>query len=65
MKRNEVISILMKRDGMTEEEAKNHLQLVREAVHDAVNAGNYDDAEEIVYSELGLEMDYIFDIMGV
>ena len=57
---NEVIRILMERDGMTEEEAKARLEEVRDILSDA----DPWDAEDIIADELGLEMDYIFDIVG-
>ena len=63
MKKNEIIEVLMKRDHMTKEEAINHYRYVKEMVNEAVADGDYDTAEDIMYSELGLEMDYIFDIM--
>lgn len=56
-----VIEILMNRDGMTESEAKNEIEYVREMINDA--NGNYDEVEDIMYGYLGLEMDYIFDIL--
>ena len=44
---------------MTESEAMELLNEVREMILD-----NSDSAEDIVLSELGLEMDYILDIIG-
>lgn len=60
---NKVVEVLMKRDGMTKQEAQNHLAYVRQLVEDAVADGDFDLAEQLVASELGLEMDYIFDIL--
>lgn len=60
---NKVVEILMKRDGMTKQKAQNHLAYVRQLVEDAVNDNDFDLAEQLVASELGLEMDYIFDIL--
>lgn len=60
---NKVIEILMTRDGLTQEEAESQLNSVREQISDAVSCGDYDLAEDIVASDLGLEMDYIFDIL--
>lgn len=56
---NPVVKILMDRDDMTEFEAMELLSEVREMILD-----NSDSAEDIVLSELGLEMDYILDIIG-
>ena len=63
MNKNEIIEVLMNRDHMTKEEAVNHYRYVREMINEAVSNGDYDEVEDIMYSELGLEMDYIFDIM--
>ena len=58
-KDNEVVRILMKRDGLTREEAEERLDEVREMISEA----DVWEAEDIIADELGLEMDYIFDIM--
>ena len=57
---NEVVRILMKRDDLTREEAEERVNEVREMLSEA----DPWDAEEILADELGLEMDYIFDIIG-
>ena len=57
---NEIVRILMERDGMSEEEARERIDEVREMLYDA----DPWDAEDILSDELGLEMDYIFDILG-
>ena len=60
---NKVVEILMKRDDLTKEEAKARLLEVREMINDAVDNGEWYEAEDIIADELGLEMDYIFDIL--
>ena len=62
MKRT-VIDILMERDSMTREEAQHTLDVVRAEVEDAIAVGAYDEVEEIIASELGLEMDYLDEIL--
>ena len=62
-KMNEVVRVLMSRDNMSREEAEHYLQNVREEIDDAIAEGDYGLVEDIVYSDLGLEMDYIFDIL--
>lgn len=62
-KTNQIISTLMERDGMTLEEATSHYKYVKELINEAISLGDYDEVEDIMASELGLEMDYIFDIM--
>ena len=56
---NRVVRILMERDGMTKEEAQEVLEEVREMLSEA----DPWEAEDILADELGLEMDYIFDIL--
>ena len=60
---NPIVKILMSRDNLTREEAENQLNYVREQMDDAIAAGDYGEVEDIMYDELGLEMDYIFDIL--
>jgi len=60
---NPIVKILMSRDNLTREEAENQLNYVREQMDDAIAAGDYGEVEDIMYDELGLEMDYIFDII--
>lgn len=58
---NNVVEILMKRDGMSRTEAVALVTKVHGMIEDA--DGDYDEAEQIMIDELGLEMDYIFDIL--
>lgn len=59
MKDNRVIRILMERDDLSREEAQETLDYVREMLSEA----DPWKAEDIIADELGLEMDYIFDIL--
>ena len=59
-KDNEVVRILMERDGFARDEAEERLEEVREMLSDA----DPWEAEDILADELGLEMDYIFDFIG-
>ena len=52
---NETMRILMERDGMTAEEARDLMAECREELE----SGNYSAMQDI----LGLEDDYIFDII--
>ena len=58
-KQNEVIRVLMERDEMTKEEAQERLDEVREMIAFA----EPDEVEDIIADELGLELDYLFDIL--
>ena len=60
---NKIVDILMKRDGLTRDEAEQRVEETREMMNDAVGSGDYEEVEDIMCSELGLEMDYIFDIL--
>ena len=55
---NPVIKILMQRDELTRQEAEEAIEEVKELMIE-----NPDDAAEILMDELGLEMDYLFDIL--
>ncbi len=58
-----IIEILMRRDGLSYEDAKEACKECREAMLDAIECGEYFEAEEILRCELGLEPDYIFDLV--
>lgn len=49
----------MERDGMTKQEAQETVDNVRELLSEAEPW----EADDILMDELGLEMDYIFDIL--
>lgn len=57
---NEIIQILMRRDGLTEEEAKQAFLDCKAELDDALYGCSVCEAEDILLAELGLEMDYIF-----
>ena len=54
---NAIVDILMKRDGMTLSVATTFLRDAQNQVRDG------GDPEEILYEELGLEPDYVFDLI--
>lgn len=58
---NRVIKILMYRDGLTKAEAYDLLMETREMLYNC--NGSTDEAEEIMAEQLGLELDYIFDVL--
>ena len=55
--------ILMDRDDMTAEEAEDLITEVREEIQIAASNGDYELVEDIMYGDLGLEMDYIFEFL--
>ena len=58
-----VESILMKRDRLSKEEAHHQKMIAQMAIMEAIENGDYDEAEDIMMDELGLEMDYIDDVL--
>lgn len=55
---------LMNRDGLTREEARIERSNAREMLYDLISSGgDYDDVEDMLAGEYGLEMDYIFDLL--
>ena len=61
--REEIINILCKRDGLTNEEAKRTLNYTLKEVSKCIQAGEYFEAEEVFMDELGLEPDYLLNLM--
>ena len=60
---NKIIKILMDRDGLTYEEAKEMYEDTKSELMDAINGISCLSPEEVLLGELGLEMDYIFDFI--
>lgn len=56
---NRVVKILMERDGITREEAE---QLIKET-REEILEGSPREADEVMAENLGLEPDYIMDIL--
>lgn len=55
---------LRMRDKLGREEAKRQRQEARESLYDILdNGGSYDDVEDMLAGDYGLEMDYIFDLL--
>ena len=62
---NRIVKILMKRDHMSEFDARELVASVREDIHNGIKDGIYtiDDVECIIADDLGLEPDYIDDLL--
>ena len=54
---NRIVKILIERDDMTVDEAEKRVSEVTNMIYD-----DPESAEDIMMDELGLEMDYIFDL---
>lgn len=60
---NDTEKVLMNRDGLTATEAKEEFNRERSDVLDAIeNGATYDDIEDMLLEDMGLEMDYIMDM---
>lgn len=59
---NKVVKILMERDGISEEEAR---ALVKETRDELIMLDNPFEADDIIADYLGLEPDYIEDILYI
>ena len=55
--------ILMDRDDITAEEAEDLIAEVKEEIQIAAEDGDYSLVEDIRCGDLGLEMDYIFELL--
>lgn len=56
--------VMVERDGFTEEEARMELNNAREMFYDAIDSGeSYEDIEDLLAGEYGLEMDYVLDLI--
>lgn len=59
---NRITKILMERDGMTEEDAREMYSDCKEEIENAISMGDFGLAEDIMAWDLGLEPDYFFDM---
>lgn len=63
-KTSEFERVLMSRDGISRAEAKRQRDEARDMLYDIMaDEGDYDDVEDMLACEYGLEMDYIFDLL--
>lgn len=61
---NRIVKILMRRDGLTEAEALEVVQDARSEVEFLISQGWYEDAEDVIVYELGLEVDYAIYLLA-
>ena len=60
---NETIQVLMNRDGMSEPDAFDYFNEMKEEILGIIDSGgSYCEVEEYLLSE-GFEMDYLFDFI--
>jgi len=58
---NKIVKILMDRDGMSEEHA---IKLINETRDEIMMVDNPLEADDILMDYLGLESDYMFDLLN-
>ena len=62
----DIITILMRRDGMSYDEAERYVREVQEEISNEILAGaSLEEIEDIIMDELGLEPDYVIDFLDV
>lgn len=62
--REEFTDVLINRDKMRKDEALAEKRRARREIYDMIASGaSYDDVEDYMASEFGLEMDYIDDLI--
>ena len=62
---NNLIELLMRRDNISHNEAIRMLFTCKEDLERAVDEGNYNEVDDIIMDDLGLEPDYLFDILDI
>ena len=60
---NRIINILMSRDGLTKREATSRVREYQKIRNEYLACGDIMSAMECIESELGLEQDYIMDLV--
>lgn len=59
MEKVDIVRLIARRDNISMNEAWNIVDNVCEELAYAVSCGRYEEVEDIMLSELGLEMDYV------
>ena len=62
---NNLIELLMRRDNISRNEAIGMLFTCKEDLERAVDEGNYNEVGEMIMDDLGLEPDYLVDILDI
>ena len=58
-----ITEVLMRRDGLSEEDAKREVNDFKADIEDSIMSGNLEDIEDALMNDLGLEPDYLMDIL--
>ncbi len=57
-----ITEVLMRRDGLSEEDAKREVEDFKADIEDSIMSGDLEDIEDALMNDLGLEPDYLMDI---
>ena len=60
-----VVKLIMKRDGLSYEDAKTEVSNTVDEMYEALESGDSELVEEILMNNLGLEPDYIPQLLGI
>ena len=58
-----ITEVLMRRDGLSEEDAKREVDDFKTDIEDSIMSGNLEDIEDALMYDLGLEPDYLLDLL--
>lgn len=58
-----ITEVLMRRDGLSEEDAKREVEDFKADIEDSIMSGDLEDIEDALMYDLGLEPDYLMDIL--
>lgn len=58
-----ITEVLMRRDGLSEEDAKREVDDFKADIEDSIMSGNLEDIEDALMYDLGLEPDYLLDLL--
>lgn len=62
---NDIIKVLMERDGLSREEAEKQVEDTSSRIWDELDYEDceLEDLEDILYGDTGLELDYLLDML--
>lgn len=60
-----VVKLIMKRDGLSYEDVKTEVSNTVDEMYEALESGDSDQVEDILMDNLGLEPDYIPQLLGI
>ena len=58
-----ITKVLMRRDGISEEDAIREVEDFKTDIEDSIMSGDLEDIEDALMNDLGLEPDYLLDIL--